>query len=242
VLEGSRHLRPPAALGQMRYEGCEIAVFDPTITLERDSFMTDTVGSVARFEEIAGVKIAVFREQQEDDVWTTFVGFPRSNIVLVATNADYLRVVLTRMGGATGPRALPETLAEWKYVNTSAPAWGLRHYQRSQARLDPTSPFAGLNAASVSDKMAIGLTYWFEPAERRMATVAYLSGSGNAGQILQDYLGVADAGFASPREFQIQLRQPTPGVIEGSLALSQKESFARFLFGLLAMLGHAVYV
>src|SRR5579864_575798 len=124
AVEGSRHFRPPAALGEMRYEGCEIVVFDLAIILGRDSFMKNAANSAVRFEDMAGLKVAVFEEPMEDDRWTTFVAFPRLNIVVVATEANYLRAVLARMGGASGPRALPESLPEWKYVNTQAPAWG----------------------------------------------------------------------------------------------------------------------
>jgi hypothetical protein len=68
-----------------------------------------SVSRTGRFENVAGVRIAVIKEEVENDTWTTLVAFPRSNIVLVATNMDYLRRVLARIGGATGPRALPET-------------------------------------------------------------------------------------------------------------------------------------
>ena len=98
AVEGSRQFRPPAALGGLRYEGCEIMVFNPAITLDRASFMRDATATEVRSENIAGLKVAVFEELQENDVWTTFVGFPRNNIVLVATNKDYLRTVLVRNG------------------------------------------------------------------------------------------------------------------------------------------------
>jgi hypothetical protein len=240
AVEGSRHFRPPAALGGMRYEGCEIVVFGPAISLDRDSFMRNAAKSATRFEDVAGVRIAVFEEPQENDVWTTFVGFPRSNIVVVATDAEYLRTVLARMKGSSGPRALPDTLVEWRYVNTRAPVWGLRHYQTLEASLDPTSPFSGQGDAG--DAMAVGLAFSFDTFVRRMVTVSYLSANNKARQMLEDYLGVADADTASPREFQIRLRQPALGVIEGSVTLSLKEMFYRFLFGLMGMLGHAVYL
>ena len=242
AVEGSRHFRPPASLGGMRYEGCGIAVFSSASALDRDAFLKNAAGSAVRFEEVAGVRIAVFEEPLENDVWTTFVAFPRRNVVLVATNIDYLRVVLARVGGASGPRALPETLPEWKYVNTRAPVWGVRHYQKREPDLDPTSPFSERASANHPDNLAVGLAFWFEPSVRKMATVTYLSGSREGSQILQEFLGAADAKTASPREFQIRLRQPAPGVVEGVVGLAQEETFGRFLFGLVAMLGHAVYV
>lgn len=241
AVEGSRHFRPPVALGGMRYEGCEIIVFKPAITLDGAAFMRNATATAVRSENVAGLKVAVFEELQENDTWTTFVGFPRNNIVLVATNVDYLRTVLVRMGHASGPRALPEGLPEWKYVKTSAPVWGLRHYQRLNAELDPTSPFSGQHAASVPDDSAVGLGFWFEPAGRT-AHVIYMSASKDAPRVLQAHLGLADAESASPRELQMHLRELAPSVIEGSVGLSPAEVFSRFLFGLLAMLGRAVYL
>jgi hypothetical protein len=212
AVEGSRRFRPPTGLGGMLYEGCAIAVLGSATTLDRDSFMKSAASSATRFEEIAGVRTAVFEERLEEDVWMIFVAFPRSNIVLAATNEDYLRTVLERMGGNTGPRALPEALPEWKYVNTRAPLWGLRHYQTLEAGLDPTSPFSG--QSEFGDDLAAGLTFSFEPAVRRIATVTYLSANKNSRQFLQGYLGVEDADSASPREFQIHFSQLAPGALE----------------------------
>ena len=53
---------------------------------------------------------------------------------------------------------------------------------------------------------------------------------------------MADAKTASPLEFQIRLRQLAPGVVEGSVRLSLMEGFDRLLFGLMGMLGHAIYL
>jgi hypothetical protein len=74
-----------------------------------------------------------------------------------------------------------------------------------------------------------------------MAAVAYLSGNKNARKILLDRLSLADAKSASPREFQIRLRQRVPGVIEGLVTLSSYEMFGRFFLKLIIMIGHAVY-
>ena len=99
AIEGSRRFRPPSALGIMRYEGCLILVFGPAVSLDGAAFMKAATKSAIRFEESDGVKIAVFEEQAENDTWATFVGFPRANVVVVATNFDYLRTLLRRMLG-----------------------------------------------------------------------------------------------------------------------------------------------
>jgi len=242
AIEGARHFRPPARLGEMRYEGCEIIVLDSTANAERDSFMKNSPSAAVRGDEIAGIHVMVFEEKLEADVWTTFVAFARPNVVIIASDDAYLRTVLIRMNRPSGSRSLPDALPEWKYVKTDSPAWGVRHYQKSQAGLDPTSPFAGQAAANAPDAGAVGVAFRFDAAARRSASVTYLSASANARQILTGFLGAADAPDASPREFQIRLNQPTPNAIEGTVSLSSPEAIFRFLFGLEALLGHAVYL
>lgn len=216
--------------------------FAAGVSLDRDSFMKGAAQSATRFDEIAGVTIAVFQETSEKDVWTTYVGFPRDNVMLVATDVNYLRTVLERIGAAAGPRALPESLSEWKYVDTRAPVWGLRHFQRSQTDLDPTSPLSKGVGADTADASAVGFGFWFEPAVRGTAHVMYISASGKTAEVLATALGAADERTASPREFRIRLRRPAPNVTEGSVVFTPPETFYRFLFGLLALLGHAVLV
>jgi len=242
AIEGSRGFRPPSALGLMRYEGCLIMVFIPTVSLDGAAFMRAAANSAVRFEERNGTKVAVFEEKSEDDTWTTFVGFPRSNVAVVATNLDYLVALLNRMRGAPGTRALPQDLSEWKHVATSAPVWGVRHYRKQGAELDPSSPLLGRNAANIPDANAVGVTFSFAPAAERTATVDYFSASPDARRILSGYLMMEDASTAAPGEFQMRLRQPAAGVLEASITLSATEAIERLLFGLMAMLGHAIYV
>jgi hypothetical protein len=203
--------------------------------------MRAAANSAVRFEERGGIRIAVFEEKSENDTWTTFVGFPRTNVAVVATNLDYLVALLDRMRGTRGNRALPPNLSEWKHVNTKAPVWGVRHYQKQGAELDPSSPLLGLNSANVPDMNAVGVAFSFAPAVRT-ATVDYFSTSPDVRRILSGYLMMEDAATAAPREFQMHLRQPARGVLEASINLSAIEAIGRLLFGLMAMLGHAIYL
>ena len=147
AIEGSRRFRPPRALGLMRYEGCLIMVFIPTVSLDGAAFMRSAANSAVRLEERNGTRVAVFEEKSEGDTWNTFVGFPRSNVAVVATNLDYLVALLDRMRGTPGTRALPPNLSEWKHVDTKAPVWGVRHYQKQGAELDPSSPLKRQNVS-----------------------------------------------------------------------------------------------
>jgi len=242
AIEGSRRFRPPLNLGLMRYEGCLIMVFAAGVSLDEAAFMKAAADSAVRLEEDSRTRIAVFEEQSENDTWTTFVGFPRSNVAVVATNLDYLVALLDRMREARGTRALPRDLSEWKHLETNAPVWGLRHYQKQGAELDPSSPLQGQNAANIPDTNAVGVTFSFGPAEKQTATVDYLSANPDARRILSHYLSMEDASTAAPREFQMRLRQPAAGVLEASINLSATEAIQRLMFGLMAMLGHAIYV
>jgi len=116
-VEGSRHFRPPAGLGEYLYQGCAIAIFADDISGREASFMNDASKVALRMEVIGGQKVAVFQDQMENDLWTTFVAFPAKNVVVVSTDEAYLRDVLARIRGISGPRALPDSLPEWKYVN-----------------------------------------------------------------------------------------------------------------------------
>ncbi|HEV8145350.1 MAG TPA: hypothetical protein VGP79_03170, partial [Bryobacteraceae bacterium] len=166
ALEGSRRFRSPTGSGSTLFQGCAIAVLEGA-PIDRDSLVRDVAGSSERIETVEGVKVAVFQEQKESDTWTFLVAFPRSSIVLVATDRSYLREVLARMRAPGTARALPESLPEWKHVNTRAPFWGLRHFQRNDAAEDPTSPFLGDKAANVPDDDAVGATFWFDPVNRK---------------------------------------------------------------------------
>jgi hypothetical protein len=80
AIEGSRRFRPPRELGSMRYEGCLILMFVPTVSLDGAAFMKAAANSAVRFEEHNETRVAVFEEKSEADTWTTFVAFPRSNV------------------------------------------------------------------------------------------------------------------------------------------------------------------
>src|SRR5258708_29659682 len=105
--------------------------------VDGDAFMKNTASSARRFEKIAGLSVAAFEELTENGVWTTFVAFPRKDVVAIANDLAYLRTVLTRLNGTPGPRALPGSLPEGKYLNTLAPACGFRHSTKNQPRLPP---------------------------------------------------------------------------------------------------------
>jgi len=242
AMEGSRHFRSPSGLGEMPYQGLALVIFSADIRSLGDTFMKDSENTASKFEAVEGQRVAVFQKKLEEDVWTSFVVFPKPNVLVVATNRDYLRDVLARIGGMTGSRALPDELQEWKYVDTQAHCWGLRHYDRSQASLDPSSPFGDEESSNFPDNKAIGLVFNFDKAPSRRATITYLSDA-------KDVLGIVQEGFFpaqsepdSVKDLRIHYREIAPGVVRGSFDLVHSEPVWYFTFVLMAALGHGVYV
>jgi hypothetical protein len=242
AVEGSRHFRPPAGLGELPYEGCAIAFFADDLADRRDAFMKDAVPIALRMEEIDGQRIAVFQEQSENDIWTTYVAFPQRNVVIVATNKDFLQEVLIRIRGAGKQRAFPETLPEWQYVNMKAQFWGLRHFDRTQAKEDPTSPFGGKKTANLPDEQAIGLTYQFDPNLGKKASLTYLSDQKNEIRKIEEERFPISSEPADTAGLHIQYRELSPGVIQTTYDLTHSGPFGWFFFVFMGSLGHAIYV
>jgi hypothetical protein len=240
-VEGSRHFRAPSGLGEGPFEGCAIAVFAVDVTDRANSFLKDSASIALRAEQIEGQRVIVFQEKREQNVWTTFVAFPRASIAVAASDEGYLREVLARLNGRSGERALPDSLPEWKHVNVHAAVWAVRHYDRKEAAKDPTSPFGGRRTANRPDDEAVGVTFSFDPGESKTATITYLSGDKNILQNAQKGLFPVESELGA-REMHIRYRQIEPGVVEGSYDLEHIESAELFVFVLESLLGHAIYL
>jgi len=239
AVEGARHFRSPSGLGEMPFEGCGIAVFADALGGSGNAFVNASREVALGVEEIEGVKVAVFQEKMENDLWTTFVAFPNKNIVLVATKRDYITEVLNRIQGCrNGQRALPSNLPEWKYVDTDARFWGVRHFDKSQANYDPSSPFGGRSSANFGDEGAVGLTFNYDPSRRRSATITYPSGAKDVASNNPLSMGSEP----SAKDLRFKSRELESGVVEGSYNLVYSDAVGYFLFVLEGMLGHAIYI
>ena len=184
----------------------------------------------------------MFQDRLEQDTWTTFVAFPKKNVVVVATNEAYLRDVLGRMHGTKAARALPDSLPEWKYVNKKSQFWGLRHFDKSQSREDFTSPFHGMGSYGISDEQAVGITFAVSPAESRSASITYLSNNQDALQIVTNHLFPIELMNEGGKELKARYRTVGPGAVQGSFDLSNTQSASIFLLVLMMQIGHAVNI
>ncbi len=239
-LEASRHFRPPADIGELPFEGCALAVFEDDVDDQRGPFMKEAAQTGVRIEEIEGQKTAVFEERYQQDIWKTFITFPRKNVVFAASNEQFLREMQSRMRSPGTNRGLPNSLPEWKHVNTQAQFWGLRHFDKTQAKDDPTSPFSGKKAANLPDDGAIGLTYECNPIKGHKATLTYLSITE------KEIVKIEESRFPSSSEdtagLHVQRRVLEPGVIQSTYDLSRSRPLSWFFFVFMGSLGHAVYV
>jgi hypothetical protein len=244
AIEGSRHFRPPKGLGEMTFEGCAVAIFKDNLRDTRMAFMRDAASVASRIEEVEGLKVAVFKEQSEEDILTTFVTFPQDGVVLVATNEQFLQQTLTRMrdAGVKNERALPDNLPEWKYVNKEAKFWGLRHYDKQQASKDPTSPFGGMKSANIPDDEAIGLTYDCDPTKAQEATITYISGLNTDLQKIEKKRFSIDSDPKAIAGLHIQYEEIAPGTMQSKYDLRYSQPVSFFLFILTGDFGHAVYL
>jgi hypothetical protein len=237
ALQGSRHFRAPMSLGLMPFEGCTVIVLADDSSQRTDTFFTSPLGGAAKVEEVEGQKVVVLQERNESGLWTIFETFVRPNILLKATNLDYLRETLARMHGKSGPRALPETLPEWKFVNTDAQFWALRHFDKSQGDSDPSSPFwdpKKFVKSPWNDTQAIGLTFSYDPAGGGGPTVTYLSGNPS---IARKPLAMSEGGHT----VNVAFRELNAGAIEAAYGLDQS-TLRIFTFVLLYLLGHGIFL
>ncbi|KAA6460093.1 hypothetical protein DYQ86_13650 [Acidobacteria bacterium AB60] len=238
-LEGSRTFRPPNGLGMASYQGAAIVVFTTGISAQAAAFLRDSSSNALRSEQIEGNTVEIFQDKVEQNILTTYVVFPKPDLAVVATDEGFLREVLSRINGKQGERALPDTLPEWKHVDTSAAFWAVRHYSKDQASRFPLLPSA-CRAGHAADEKPVGLTFSFTPRASSPATIDYLSGDKDYLHCIQEELfRKNEQGVA---EMRMQYSEAQNGVMEGSYHLDEIESARYFLFVLEALLGHPIFV
>jgi hypothetical protein len=239
AIEGSRTFRPPNGLGMATYQGGLIATFNEDITARAATFVKDSASATVRTVQIEGQRVQVFEDKSEGNILTSYVAFPKPNVAVVATDESFLREVLARIGGKEGERVLPDTLPEWKHVDTNAAFWALRHYSKTEigqcALLTPNC-----RAGHSTDQKPVGLTFSYTPGGSNPATIDYLSGNEDYLRCIQrELFRQSERGVA---EMKIQYRETQSGVLEGSYDLSEIESAQYFLFVLVALVGHPIFV
>jgi hypothetical protein len=238
-VEGSRRFRPPKHLGGTQFEGCSIIVLKQDFA-ERTALLNEMALQAKLFHNLVGHRVAEFEEKLEDDIWKLFIAMPAPNVLLCATNQGFLTDVLTRMRQKAVNRALPEGLLEWKHVNTTAKFWWLRHYDKAEAQYDPSSPLTGRQSGtSWPDTGAVGIVFHYDPSRSKVAVIHYVSRNQKGLESFSDRM--KNDSYAG-QDFKPQFDGTKPGIIQMTVSLDKNEQAGIFLFVLLWLFGHGVYV
>jgi hypothetical protein len=214
ALQGTRHFRDPQGGSEvMDFEGCSIIVFEKDLGELAGSIEQAAARDGALNDMIGGTRVLVSEEKSEGAVFTRILAIPRSNILLVANNRKYLREVLARMSQKRIPRALPDQLPEWQFLDINTRFWGLRHYDPTQAKLDPSSPLGEDRTYVPSDPNAIGALFALDPNNERSLVITSLSGDEAAVKAEASRGKNVDEPEGGVK-FEVILRSPKPGVLE----------------------------
>jgi hypothetical protein len=154
--------------GELRYQGCHILIFKNSLERTLGAFDARVRSDCKESRKIDGVETFVF----DDDVFTKespaskkewetlLIARPENNIVICATQENFLKDVLRRRTVPSPGRAVPNDLPIWKYIDRASPAWMLRHERKSSDKtlrstdiataVRPEAP-AALRVAYVAD-------------------------------------------------------------------------------------------
>ncbi len=235
AMQGSRHFRAPQGGSEevMDFEGCSILVFERDLGLLINVIQQSLVNSGARSEMIGGVRVLVDQDE------TSLLAFPRPTVLLGATNRQDLLEVLARMAQRKTSRALPVQLPEWRFLDANARFWGLRHYDPTQAKLDPTSPLGEDRSFDPGDPKAIGVLFALDPENEQILVMTSLTGD--------EAKARADASsgkaVSEPQEgvrFEVKLVNPKPGVLERIFTLDRSTSLDYSILTIAFALGHGM--
>ena len=262
AMQGSRHFRAPLpGLEVMDFEGCSIVVFDDRFG-ERGNHLMQVLGKSATQRKTVGdTRVLVFHEKLEGSEWDYFLALPRSNLLLAANNLSYLQEVLERMTQRGEARALPDQLSEWHFLDPSARFWGLRHYDRTQAEKDPTSPFGDDRTFAPADPKAIGILFALEPNNQTKARLTYFTGDQikirnllTAGTSTEEALltdqevitrdggrTVADPNPEKSLNPRVELRNPGMGVLELVYTIDRSATLSYVILHMEVSLGRGMY-
>jgi hypothetical protein len=146
--------------GGIRFRREESEVFN-IFLLGADAPQLDGI----RLKQVFGGERLEMREVRGVRVFQTglkAVARPRPHVLVVTANARTMDEILARIHTPTAPRALPDSLPEWRHVDFNKPLWALRHFNWTEEK-DPTLPFDSRRLRDgdldlVEDRAVTGIT------------------------------------------------------------------------------------
>lgn len=160
TLAAARRFGPLTGIpGGTPYEGCHIIVFDAPF---RAGPINETLSQLDRIKIGQTDVISLHTEWGEKKV-VLYFAHPKANVLVAATDRDFLTMTLARILQRGPSRALPSDLPEWKHVNVESAVWGVRHVHN-----------ANVKQAAVRRSDKYGVTFSFDE-QQAMVVVRYFS-------------------------------------------------------------------
>lgn len=224
-MEGSRKPRSPKGFGMTPYEGCSILVFKANARKPLASVFKALSAKARDKINVAGHRVLVYENKQEQDIWKRYVACPSKNVLLVATDRSFLESVLSRMRQKPSVRALPASLPQWKFVDQKAQYWAVRNIAQGKVAIE------------VEEAGFTGVTLNFNPRQSRKATLLYFSKGKNAFALMKRLW------MNPPEGIYAQVAKRSATTTQIVVDFDQKgQGLAVFTFYMLSFFGHAVVV
>jgi hypothetical protein len=154
VVHGAKNFDSVSSFGSLRSEGCSIIGFEADLGDAAKEWVENLRKGSKAVKTLVGREVFVFPSTTvmeggfKQTAWQgTYFVLLDPKTIICASSDRYLEAVLRRVDGLPGPRAFPESLSEWKYVEFDAPVWMLRHLPK----VDPKSHSVGLTIAFLKD-------------------------------------------------------------------------------------------
>jgi hypothetical protein len=134
AIGGGREFEVVSAFGELRYQGCHILVFNDPLEPGISKFDKRLRMESKEIRKVEGHDVFVFDSAfVKESIYKTkdwervLIARPDKNLVLCATQEEFLREVLRRRSSGSKDHAIPADRAIWKYLDRNSPAWMVRH-------------------------------------------------------------------------------------------------------------------
>lgn len=187
---GGRNFVPDNPFGFFCYEGAHLIVLEKPLARDGAALLESMRKNAKEVRDLDGKEVFEFHREpisvleQRIRGIGMFATLLRANVICSATSYEYLRDLLVRYRTPDKRRALPADLPEWKYVDTSARWWLVRHIDKPSNRLMGRKDI----------RVGVGAAMTFAPGERNEVQVVYIPTSAKAENYmrqrwLRDYTG-----------------------------------------------------
>ena len=124
---GSCRFRPPIGLGGFFYDGCHAIGFENVLDKETiDKLLQGFAADASIVETIKGHRVFIFEERDRLDAYSYFVCLPQPDVLLVATDKEFLAGMLDRINEP--PKSLSIVVKDelWGQLDVRGGFWAFR--------------------------------------------------------------------------------------------------------------------